>query len=452
MKRRDFIYLMGLFFAGCTNAKELNQKRDKKVLIVGAGVAGLKVAQDLQNNGFEVLVLEARNYIGGRIRTTNSFDEISLDMGATWIHGFEGNPIGKLAVSIDAKLLSTSYDNSITYNSNEEVLTQSQESLVLRFTDMIYDKLEEIKELKNDISVKSAMENLLNKYEKNSFEYSLINFILSSEFEQEYSGSIEELSSKYYDESEEFGGEDKLFVDGYRVIIDYLSKNIDIKIHEKVNYIDSTKNTVLIKTLNNSYEADYVVVTTPLGVLKQNDIVFNPKLSAKKQKAIDSLGMGVLNKCYLEFERVFWDEEVDWIEYIAKDDDFRNFTQWVSFYNSTKKPILLAFSAGNKALKMESLSDEEIINNALKVLKKIYKTSLPKLVKYEISRWGRDEFSKGSYSYNKLGSTPSMRDDLAMVENSKVFFAGEATSKDYFGTVHGAYLSAQKIVNKIIKM
>jgi monoamine oxidase len=190
-------------------------------------------------------------------------------------------------------------------------------------------------------------------------------------------------------------------------------------------------------------------VTLPLGVLQAKHVRFSPELPHSKQKVIAKLGMGVLNKCYLRFSHAFWPTDVDWLEYIpAKQGEW---TEWINFQPIANIPILLGFNAADQGRAIEAWSDEKIVASAMQTLRKIYGVSIPNPIDYQITRWASDPFSLGSYSYNAFGSVPQMRQDLAAPLERSVFFAGEASNKDYFGTAHGAYLSGLRAAQEISK-
>ena len=94
------------------------------VIVIGAGLAGLAAARELQDVGRNVLVLEARDRVGGQIWTSQKWTNMSLDLGASWIHGVTGNPLTALATEAGAKFIETSYDRNIIYNSDSDELTE----------------------------------------------------------------------------------------------------------------------------------------------------------------------------------------------------------------------------------------------------------------------------------------------------------------------------------------
>ncbi|MFN5658967.1 MAG: flavin monoamine oxidase family protein [Pseudanabaena sp.] len=185
----------------------------------------------------------------------------------------------------------------------------------------------------------------------------------------------------------------------------------------------------------------------PLGVLQAGKVRFIPELPQSKQTAIANLGMGVLNKCYLRFSDTFWSADVDWLGYISA--SHGEWTEWVSFNRVANKPILLGFNAADRGRTIESWSDRQIVASAMQTLRKIYGDSIPEPIDYQMTRWATDPYSLGSYSYNPVGAVPKMRQELAAPIREALFFAGEASNEDYFGTAHGAYLSGLRAANEI---
>jgi monoamine oxidase len=457
MDRRNFLTIFGLTLMGSVNnacgeeSKGYTTTSNKKrIVVIGSGLSGLAAAQELHRQGHEVVVVEARERIGGRIWTSSKWTDIPLDLGATWIHGTQGNPLTDLAEKINAKRLTTSYDRTVTYNTSGQLLSKAEEVRLEGFRKQVFEDLKKAQNEDIDVSIRQVIEPLIGQFDKSSESYRFINFILSGEIEQEYSGSTERLSAQWYDSTKEFDGNDDLFVQGFRVIPEFLAQGLLIELGQVVQEIQWHQPPVRVITQKTEFLADHVIVTLPLGVLQAGKVRFTPELPPNKLNAIAKLGMGVLNKCYLRFPDVFWSADVDWLEHISA--SHGEWTEWVSFKRVANMPILLGFNAADRGRAIEAWSDEQIVASAMQTLRTIYGVSIPEPIDYQITRWATDPFSLGSYSYNPVGAVPRMRRELAAPLGKSVCFAGEASNEDYFGTAHGAYLSGLRAAKEILKI
>ena len=109
--RRQFLMLAGSTFAAMPISTCAATPADK-VIIIGAGIAGLSAARLLTDAGYQVTILEGRDRIGGRLHTSHKWPDLPIDLGASWIHGTQGNPMTALAAEAKAETVATSYDSS----------------------------------------------------------------------------------------------------------------------------------------------------------------------------------------------------------------------------------------------------------------------------------------------------------------------------------------------------
>lgn len=425
-----------------------NTLKGQRVVVIGAGLSGLAAARELQHSGANVVVLEARDRRGGRIWTSNQWQDMPLDMGATWIHGVKGNPITRLADELQTPLVETFYEKAQIYTTDGKPTSTIQKNEVARLSKAVSDVLRKAQNRDPDRSLIESIEPLMVEYRDSPDRLGLLHYILSDEFEQEYSGSVEKLSTQWFDDAKEFDGGDALFLRGYGVIVDHLAKGLEIRLSQVVRSIYWNAAEMRVLTDENEFRADHVVITLPLGVLQSGSVRFEPELPIEKQVAISKLGMGVLNKCYLRFDKVFWPANVDWLGFVSPQRGY--WDTWASLQRAAKMPVLLGFSAAIRARELESWSDQQIVASAMQALKTIFGVRIPDPVDHQITRWASDPFARGSYSYNSVGSNPRMRNDLMQPLAKRLFFAGEATTRQYFGTAHGAFLSGLRAAKDVL--
>ncbi|MBK7316068.1 FAD-dependent oxidoreductase [Candidatus Villigracilis affinis] len=416
-----------------------SSSREAEVLVLGAGISGLAAARTLADKGVSVILLEARNRIGGRMWTDTSLG-LPLDLGASWIHGVKGNPITALAKQFGVETVVTDYDNGILYDFDGRELSEDDYKEVEDLFESIYGEVAQMQDdTDTDMPLQQAFDEVVSKMDLSTEELHRLDFYIQGQFALELGADPDNLSLWEWDQDEEFGGDDVVFPQGYNQIADGLAKGLDIRLGVKVTHISYGADGVDVETSSGTFSGEKAVVTFPLGVLKQAAVKFDPPLPESKQSAIDRLDMGVLNKVYLKFSEVFWDEEFEGISYLGEETG--EWCDWLNFVPYINEPVLMAFHGGAKGYAIEELSDDAIIAGAMKTLRVIYGESIPEPEGYLITRWGRDPLAFGSYSHVPPFASGEDYDALFEPVDDVLYFAGEATSREYPATVHGAYLS-----------
>ena len=416
-------------------------RRNEKVVIVGAGIAGLAAAAELHAGMFEdVVLLEARDRIGGRVWTDNLGGAIPVDLGASWIHGTRGNPVTAIARTHDIETRRTDYDNRVEHVPHAGAAPAS--------IGRVLADLRTLARERPDASLQSAYERYLTTRALSDAEKRYLEYLLNTTIEHEYAADISDLSFDSIDGGRAYGGGDVVFPGGYRQIIDALAGDRDIRPGHAVTEIDYAGDRIFVTTAGRAtFEAARVVVTVPLGVLKKGLISFSPPLPGWKQRAIDGLEMGVLNKTVLLFDEVFWDRNVEFIGHVSAEKG--RWTDTLNLYPYTGEPVLMMFNAATYGAQLEGLSDEETVAHALAALAGMY-GAVPQPREARITRWRSDPWSHGSYSYVPVGSSFERYAELGEPVDDKLFFAGEATHDDFPSTVHGAYLSGVRAARQVM--
>jgi monoamine oxidase len=422
----------------------------RRVLVVGAGIAGIAAARSLADQGYAVTVLEARDRIGGRIHTSRIWPDLPVELGASWIHERDGNPLTAVATQAGLTMVSTDYDSAVTYDARLGRIPTGAGSAYDRMLRRIEAGIRRGYALPRDTALRGHLERSIGLATLDEAQQRLANHHIVSLADDEFAGDSAQLSAWYWDSMGGFEGLDVVLPHGYDRLVGYLADGLDIRLGAVVRRVDRLANGVRVHTDDEVIAAARVIVTVPLGVLKHAAIEFHPALPPRKRAAVRALGMGsgTLTKVWLRFPDTFWDT-TDWIEHVADADERGRFHQWLNASRLTGQPLVCGFLGGAYAARAETWTDARIVAEAMEVLRTMYGARIPDPVGWQIPRWSRDPFSYGSYSFNALGSRPQMRNDLAGPIAGRVFFAGEATHRSLFATAHGAYLSGLRAARQV---
>jgi monoamine oxidase len=401
-------------------------------------MAGLGAARLLHNAGARVTVIEARDRIGGRTHTSHLWPDLPVDMGASWIHGTKGNPVTALAKAQGLKLTATDYKRSVTYDgSGAEVpfIKPAKQALAL-----VERAREKIDDADADMSLQSAVERSKAWQRLSPQDRRVARLAINTRIEHEYSGDWSQLSAWHFDQGKDFPGDEAVVTPGFGPIVTALAQGIDLRLGEAVTALAPTAKGVQVTTTRGTHEADRVIVTLPLGVLQSGSIRLAEPLHPKRQRAIDRLGVGLLNKCVLRFDRAFWPAGKDWIDFLGPVETL--WADWTNYLPATGQPLIVGFNAARMADEVEGWSDADTAASALDALRAMFGSAVPKPAGAQISRWRQDPYALGAYSFKAVGS--SRKDHAALYGadwGDRLLFAGEATSADQPSTVHGALLT-----------
>lgn len=422
-----------------------------EVLIIGAGMAGLAAARTLVEGGKTVIVLEASDRLGGRTHTSQKWHDAPVDLGASWIHGVDGNPMTTLANAANADMIETDYDSATLYDTDGKAVEGPREAVIERRFEALLAYIEAFREEQDDdTSLEDAIAQFIAENDFSASELRELWFSVNTTIEHEFAADAANLSLQNFDEGEEQEGGDVIFRQGYSQLVNHLAEGLDIRLSHVVSSVAYGDDGVTVTTSEGEFDGEQALITLPLGVLKDGSVAFDPPLPDDKQAAIGALGMDVLNKVYLRFGEAFWaDDNTDLIQYIS---EARG--QWAESLNIYKLlgvPILLCFNAGTFGRELEDWSDDAIVAGAMQVLRRIYGDDIPDPDDYQITRWASDPFARGSYSHLAPGTGPDEREALAEPVEDVLYFAGEATYVDYPATAHGAYLSGVREAERILE-
>ncbi|KAK4255732.1 hypothetical protein QN277_008694 [Acacia crassicarpa] len=441
---------------------QMPEASEGSVIIVGAGLAGLAAARQLLSFGYKVVVLEGRNRPGGRVYTQKMGLEgkfAALDLGGSVITGIHANPLGVLARQLSIPLHKVR-DNCPLYKPDGAPVDRAMDSSVEFIFNKLLDKVMELRQIMggfaNDVSLGSVLKTLKMLYAvaRSTEERQLLDWHLAN-LEYANAGCLSNLSAAYWDQDDpyEMGGDHCFLAGGNWRLVKALCEGVPIFYGKTVNAIRYGNEGVEVIAGEQTFQADMVLCSVPLGVLKKKTIIFEPELPARKLAAIERLGFGLLNKVAMVFPYVFWGEELDTFGHLNEHSHQRGeFFLFYSYHTVSGGAGLIALVAGEAAQAFEFTDPSILLHRVLNTLRGIYSPKgilVPNPVQTICTRWGSDPLSYGSYSHVSVHSSGHDYDILAESVGNRLFFAGEATSRQYPATMHGAFLSGLREASRI---
>jgi len=440
MKRRSFIKKSSLgasalsvlpyWLSGCKKDELGTFPEGFKIIVVGAGAAGLYAAKKMKEQGAQVQILEASGLIGGRIRKNEDFADFPIDLGAEWIHGNK---------SLSHQLAQDSGFQFFEDQGEEAFLVNGQ--IQSNYSSSILENITGI--LDGDVGYNGPDISILQYAQQQgmaSQDFGILEYIAG-----EFGTSAESLSllhTQREGEAWSSGNKDFKFK---RTYFDLLNEVIAPSVLEHVQFnspvtsINYSAEKVVVTIENgDTFEADRVLITASLAVLKSGIISFSPALPTAKQQAIQSIGMDTGMKILLKFSQDFWSET----SLIGADNAP---VYWnTSYEKNGSDHVLSAFVMGNKAAQLTALG-QDAISTLLGELDAVYNgQATATYLEGLIMDWGQEPYIRGAYSYSSLG-IGNQRTVLAESIDNKVHFAGEATATNgHFQTVQGALESGER--------
>jgi monoamine oxidase len=355
-----------------------------KVVIVGAGPSGLAAAKILERNQIDYLILEATDRFGGRLKKDTTLADFPIDLGAEWIHS---DPI--VLNKIKGVAGNTIEEDLVTYHLKSGAKWDGV-------------KIKEVSKAELD------------------FRY---RFLPESKFK----------SSTWYDFVEE-----------------NLAKSVKSKIHfnSAVTSIDYSEDEVIVKTVGGkAYEADRVLVTVSVGVLKSKSIEFTPALDGKKKKAIAAIHFRPGLKVALKFSDTFYHNAIE----CASNSGERVYYD-IAFGKESESHVLGFLCTGEESRRyIEYSSDEALVQVLLEELDQMYTGRATRLFtgEYRIERWSEYEYTRGTWT-QAFEENPNHLRHLNRPLNNKVFFAGEINDPYRQMGVPGAILSGYHSIDRLL--
>jgi hypothetical protein len=220
--------------AACLPTVDAPADGARRVVVVGVGMAGLAAARELQAWGDDVVVIEARDRPGGRTWTSAAWPDLPLDLGASWIHGVDGNPMTDLAALAGARLVPIDLEANRVFSS---FAGEIADATLAPWRERLESIISDAQDADDDASIYDTVAASLDWDALADTERWTVLYLLNSMLEHEYAGSIERLSTYWYDDAGEYGGGDAFLAPGYGAIVDLLASGLTIEYQQPVRQI-----------------------------------------------------------------------------------------------------------------------------------------------------------------------------------------------------------------------
>ena len=400
------------------------------VAIIGAGAAGLGAARALENSDLSVIVLEARDRVGGRAHTVQAAPDVTFDLGCGWLHSADKNSFVKIAEQLNFEL-----DKNLPPWRERAVgnaFPQAERDDFVRALDEFYQRVYQAAQQGQDSPANLHLEPG-NRW--NPMIDAISTYINGAELD-----TVSILDMEAYEDTNINWRVRR----GYGMLIAAYGASCPLAFNCAVKLIDHSGNRVRIETSQGTLGAGKVIVTVPTNLIADETIRFFPALPGKVDAA-RGLPLGLADKVVLA---------LDDPESLPKEGNLRGATMRTAMgtyhVRPFGQPCIEGFFGGRFARELEDAGDGALaaqsIDEIAGFLGNDYRRKLRPLRE---SRWAHDPFARGSYSHALPGHA-GMRALLAAPVDGRLFFAGEATSPNFFSTAHGARDSGERAAREVL--
>jgi monoamine oxidase len=400
------------------------------VAIIGAGAAGLGAAHALLGSRLSVIVLEARDRLGGRAWTVQASPEVTFDVGCGWLHSADKNSFVSIARQLDFEVnkdLPPWWDRAFG-----NAFPQNERDDFMRAMDAFYERLWQAAQKGKDEPASRSLEPG-NRW--NPMIDAISTYINGCE--------LKDMSTLDWDAYEDTDANWRIGR-GYGALIAAYGEECPVALNCSVTLVDHSGKRIRLETSQGTLTADKVIVTVPTNLIADEAIRFSPPLPAKVGAAA-GLPLGIDDKVTLALSDA---------EAFPKEGNLRGATMRTAMgtyhIRPFGQPCIEGFFGGSFARELEDAGEGAIAAQSIDEIAGFLGNDIRQKLKplYE-SRWGHDPFARGAYSHALPGHAGD-RAVLAAPVDGRLFFAGEATSANFFTTAHGARESGERAAREVL--
>ncbi|OKL60715.1 hypothetical protein UA08_03983 [Talaromyces atroroseus] len=467
-----YILLLSLTLSSAVLGSQKQTCEKTTVAILGGGTAGITAAQSLSNNSMhDFIILEYNSDIGGRLRHTTFGQAVdgnprTIEVGANWIQGLgtPGGPqnpiwllVGYIVGHIQERYSNVAdtlrpipkaqkYGVNSTYSNYSSILTYDETG----YNDysQLFDTFGHVYTTLEELAPKKDMKMQAVEWWEWDWEYA---------YEPDQSSLVFDIMN-YNTSFCQWSNENNFVWDqrGFNTWLKgeastFLSDN-DERLHLNTivtNVTYSGTGLTITDSQGNCFEAEYAICTFSVGVLQNRAVSFDPEFPGWKQDGIATFDMGTYTKIFLQFspDEVFWPKDTQYFLYADPKE-----RRWYPVFQSLDTPgflegsgIIFVTVVHDQAYRVEAQTDGETKDQVMAILRHMFGADkVPDPIAFMYPRWSLEPWAYGSYSNWPNGVSLEMHQNLR-TNVGRLYFAGEATSTEYFGFLQGAWYEGKSV-------
>eukprot|EP00435_Cladocopium_sp_Y103_P019816 s2518_g4.t2 len=439
-----------------------------RVIVVGAGLAGLAAAQSLQHAQCDVVVLEAHQHVGGRAAPIHHGPFQGFQQGAQWIHGGEQNLV-MMALLRFYNISTVRVGGNSEFEGDDDKHHLHNDGIDGALKTKAFRSFEEAKVLfqdqaarmvghSRDASVRDGWASILAPRPR--WEVELFEWQLRVRSEQSWAVGPERAGLRLaematyneFDATVPLDGGD--LSGGFSQLLEKMSEGLDIHLGEEVRSIHVDETEVFVQTANQTvYKGAAIIVTASLALLQARRIEFHPRLARPWYETLDRLQMGHLAKIFVRFLPGLCPVGED--TYLLSKVVATNSTKLLYYcirQMEAETAILICLVGGPSAEAAHHTSAKGLLHNhVVEELREMYPSMPPTAVEQVyFASFADDPFVLGSWTSGKVGSS-STDFEIFVPKNGRLFFAGEHTCRLMYGTAQAAVVSGARAAQQVIR-
>lgn len=406
-------------------------KSDVDVVIVGAGAAGLGAAKQALKNGLSFVVLEAGHRIGGRACTESFAPGVPFDLGCHWLHSASINPFTKIADD-----LGFAYERLAGWarrlHWNGRWATAAEEAERQSFLDDSFDAVDAVGRAGRDVAMADVTT-------RDSPYTPFVDYIVSlmSSVDADQVSVLD--SFNYHDTDENWP-----VAAGYGALVARWAADVPVTLNAPVERLAWGGPAVIAVGPKGAIRARAAIVTVSTGVLANGGIRFDPALPEDKRAAWEALPLGFHNRIGIAIDGdPFGPDAPRAVVHADADHEPMHIS-----IRPFGLPYVVGITGGRFGAWLERAGSAAAVDHLLGRLERVYPGVRRRAGRAIVTAWGGDPLTFGSYSAATPG-TGWRRAELARPVDGRVFFAGEATSTEFFATCHGAMMTGMRAADEV---